>query len=254
MTRPVPWAVRWRDLLAADGERQARAIAQGRAYHRSGRVTDLQVGTGRLSGRVQGRQATPRAVEIGVTVLGEREWSAVGSVLAGQLRHSARLLAGLQPDGLTEELAAAGVNLLPTRDEVETTCGCGRPQPCPHVAAVWEAATERIDEDPFTLLRLRGRGRERLLADLAAGRAGSSDQTGVPIGELDTSGWTAARAPLEELHLPAPALREGAAGALRLLGDPPGWPRGPSADELMAPLVERAARWARARERASGEP
>lgn len=244
---PATWAAQWRALLSGNGERGDRAIAQGRAYQRSGRVTDLQLGTGHLSGRVQGRQATPRAVEVTVTVLGDAEWSTIGAVLARQLRYSARLLAGLEPDGLTEELAAAGVSLLPSREEVRTTCGCGRTQPCAHAAAVWETATERIIEDPFTLLRLRGRGRERLLADLAAGRAGPSEQADVvAVGELHATGWNTASSPLEELHLPALHLRDGAASPLRLLGDPPGWPRGPRADELMAPLVERAARWARA--------
>lgn len=240
-----PWATAWRDLLNVHRERAARAVAQGRAYHRSGRVTDLQVTTGRLSGRVQGRRATPRAVEVSVAALGPDEWATIVELLAGQLRHSARLLAGLQPAGLTEELAERGVRLLPAPDEVESTCGCGGVQPCPHTAAVWESATERIAEDPFTLLRLRGRGRERLLADLAAARAQQTHGTGsVPLSELVPAAWTSARSPLEDLHLPAIHAREAVAGPLRVLGNPPGWPRGPNADELFGPLVERAARWA----------
>jgi hypothetical protein len=35
------------------------------------------------------------------------------------------------------------------------------------------------------------------------------------------------------------------AGPLRLLGDPPGWTGGVSAGDLFAPLVIRAAAWAR---------
>lgn len=244
------WAAQWRALLPGDSERAARAIAQGRSYQRSGRVTDLQVTTGRLSGRVQGRQATPRAVEVTVAPLDDGDWATVVSLLAGQLRHSARLLAGLQPEGLAEELAERGVRLLPGPSEVDTTCGCGRAQPCPHAAAVWESTTERITEDPFTLLRLRGRGRERLLADLAAERAQHTDSAGsVPLKELAAAGWTRARSPLEDLHLPATEATEASMGPLRLLGDPPGWPRGPSADELFGPLVERARRWAAALDR-----
>lgn len=245
----APWAEQWRALLPGDSERAARALAQGRAYQRSGRVTDFQVTTGRLSGRVQGRRATPRGVEVSVAVLDGDAWTTIVGLLAGQLRHSARLLAGLEPVGLAEELQARGVRLLPQPDEITTTCGCGAVQPCPHTAAVWECATERIDEDPFTLLRLRGRGRERLLAELAATRA--KDTVGSPtvaLDDLGVAGWTTARSPLEELHLPAVDPRDTAGGAIRLLGDPPDWPRGPSADELLGPLVERAARWARARE------
>lgn len=240
----VPWAAQWRALLLDDDQR-TRAVAQGRAYHRSGRVTDLQVGTGRLSGRVQGRRATPRAVEVRIAVLNDEQWTTIVELLAGQLRHSARLLAGLQPVGLAEELAARGLRLLPAAEDVQTTCGCGGAQPCAHTAAVWESATDRIAEDPFTLLRLRGRGRERLLADLAAGRTHRRDGAGsIPVSELDAAGWTSARSPLEDLHLPSAEGRTPVAGPLRVLGDPPGWPRGPSADELLGPLVELAARWA----------
>lgn len=240
------WAAQWRELLLTpDDPRAAREVAQGRAHHRSGRVTDLRVTTGALWGRVQGHRATPRTVDVDVAVLDAEDWRRVVQLLAGQLRHSARLLAGLQPEGLVEELAEAGVRLLPAPEDVETTCGCGRGHPCAHVAAVWEAATERIDADPFTLLRLRGRGRERLLAELAAERAEpGGDVPFRPLSALPVEGWSRAGSPLEELHLPV-----GQAGApavpLRLLGNPPGWPGGPDADDLFDPLVDRAADWAR---------
>jgi len=240
------WAAQWRELLAPGNPRAAREVAQGTAHHRSGRVTDLRVATGALWARVQGHRATPRTVEMEVAVLDEEDWRCVIELLAGQLRHSARLLAGLQPEGLVEELADRGVRLLPTPEDVETTCGCGRAQPCAHAAAVWEAATARIDEDPFTLLRLRGRGRERLLAEVAAARGEpAGDAPFRPLSELAVEGWGRARSPLEELHLPQPERAAPAARALRVLGNPPGWPGGPDADDLFGPLVDRAAQWAR---------
>jgi len=241
------WARRWETLLPSDDPATAREVAQGRSYHRSGRVTALRVATGRLRGRVQGNLATPRAVEVAVPVLGDPEWSRIVRLLAGQLRHSARLLAGLQPEGLEEELSAMGVRLLPGPDEVDTNCGCGKAQPCAHTAAVWQAVTERIDEDPFTLLRLRGRGRERLLAELAAERARHAAGTDrVPLEGLGVEGWTRARSPLEALHLPPEDDGGPAFSPLRVLGDPPGWPPGPGAESLFGPLVQRAADWARA--------
>lgn len=240
------WAAQWRALLAPNDPRAAREVAQGTAHHRSGRVTDLRVATGALWARVQGHRATPRTVEVDVAVLDEEGWRRVVELLAGQLRHSARLLAGLQPEGLVEDLADRGVRLLPTAEDVETTCGCGRVQPCAHAAAVWEAATVRIDEDPFTLLRLRGRGRERLLAEVAAERGEpTGDAPFRPLSELAVEGWGHARSPLEELHLPPRQRPTAATRPLRLLGNPPGWPGGPNADDLFGPLVERAAQWAR---------
>lgn len=237
------WAARWQSLLLPEGAEGSRERAQGRAYHRSGRVTDVRVTSGGVSGRVQGKRATPRAVEATVAVLDADQWRRVVDLLAGQLRHSTRLLAGLQPEGLDEELAAVGVRLLPEPDDVTTACGCSRPQPCAHVYAVWEAVTERIDDDPFVLLRLRGRGRERLLADLAADRSDAGESSAsVALDELDAGTWTRARAPLEEV--PLPAGDDAPSRPLRLLGNPPGWPGGPDAESLFGPLVERAARWA----------
>lgn len=252
------WATSWRGLLADSDASARRELKEGRAYHRSGRVVGADVAPGRLSGRVQGRRATPRAVEVTVAVLDDDQWAQVVDVLAAQLRHSARLLAGLQPEGLADELAEGGVALLPGPDDVEVVCACGRAQPCAHAAAVWEAGAVAIDEDPFALLRLRGRGRERLLAEIAAARARRSAQDGegsgdaVPLDRLDPEGWTRARSPLEDVHLPPAAATAPGVTPLRLLGDPPGWPRGPGAEAMFGPLVQQAARWAR--ERTGEEP
>lgn len=239
------WEAHWRSLLSTEDDAVAREVVQGRAYHRSGRVTDLRISAGLVAGRVQGRQSTARVVEVAVATLTASEWATVVDLLAGQLRHSARLLAGLPPEGLAEELADLGVALLPAPDDVRTTCGCGSVRPCAHVAATWESTSEQIADDPFILLHLRGRGRERLLADLAATRAQQADHAvSIALTDLTAAGWTRNRAPLEDLHLPAGHVPDRGSAPLRLLGDPPGWPRGPGADELFGLLVERAASWA----------
>lgn len=241
MTR-TPWASQWRALLPGDGEGAARRNAQGRAYARSGRVTDVRLGTGTLSGRVQGRRAMGRAVDVRVAPLPAPAWQEVVATLARELRHSARLLAGLEPEGLDTELADAGIALVPRPDEVQLDCTCSDPQPCAHAAALWEAGAGLIADDPFALLRLRGRGRERLLADVAAARGGAGEREHQALDGLDVHGWTRARTPLEDLRLPGPAAHVPA--ALTVLGNPPGWPGGPDAAELLGPLIDAAARWA----------
>ncbi len=52
-----------------------------------------------------------------------------------------------------------------------------------HAAGVWLAAAERIAADPFALLRVRGRGRERLLAEVAATRG---PRSGAPPSRAST--------------------------------------------------------------------
>ncbi|MGH8899686.1 MAG: hypothetical protein ACRDZ4_22315 [Egibacteraceae bacterium] len=245
------WTEQWRAVV--ENPQFARRVAHGRQFHRSGRVSGIRATAGLLSGRVQGTRATPYLVEITVSPLDDAQWARVIDLLASQVRHSARLLAGLLPEGLDVELEAAGISLFPAIDEFDVTCACGdRAVVCPHAAGVWEAAAELLERDPFLLLRLRGRGRDRLLADLAAARQRAvhpERETGVPIAELQAQGWTRPRAPLEDLHLPVLGHPPTPAAPLKLLGDPPQWAGGVSAWDLFRPLVERAARYARDLER-----
>ncbi len=111
------WARAWVDLLDDGSAPVTRRFAQGRNLLRSGRVSDVRLAPGSVSGRVQGKRATPLAVEIAVGVLTDAQWGRVVDALAGQVRHRARLLAGQVPDGLAAELEAAGVSLLPVRED-----------------------------------------------------------------------------------------------------------------------------------------
>ncbi|MPZ89488.1 MAG: hypothetical protein GEU81_15775 [Nitriliruptorales bacterium] len=239
------WSQRLRALLDEENPQIALRASRGRAYERAGRVTDVRPVAGALSARVQGSRATPYAVEIGMPVLDEAEWYTVSSTVVEQVRHGARLLAGQVPAGLVEELEARGVRLFPHPAELELRCGCDDPAPqCKHMAAVIESAARRLDEDPFLLLRLRGRGRERLLADLAAARrAVRREDEGEPVGDLSLEGWAIAPVPLEGV-----AARVAVAEPpLSRRGDPPGWAGGVAAADLFGPLLERGAEWVAAR-------
>lgn len=245
------WSASWRALVDDRGEPAVgRRLQQGRRYLRGGRVTDVRVEAGGASARVQGDRATPYAVTLRLPVLDDDAWARIVEALAGQVRHTARLLAGQVPAALDAELAGTGVRLAPRRSELRTSCGCDDPVwPCLHVAALWEALAERFDEDPFALPRMRGRGRERLLSELAAvrrRRARGAEEPGVPLERLDPGRWTIARQPLHGVGVAPPAVPRTPAGTLRVLGDPPGWAGGMDAWTLLHPLVEGAAGWARA--------
>ena len=239
------WAQRWNDLLDDGNSQVVRRLYQGRNLVRAGRVTGVQVGRGVITASVQGFSATPMVVEITLPVLDDAQWETVVEALASQVRHRARLLAGQVPDGLEAQLQAHGLTLFPRRDELDVTCRCGdEVVPCMHAAGAWLAAGDEIDADPFLLLRARGRGRERLLAESAAARTGGSDTTtppGRPVETLKGEDWIHVGVDLEELLQAAPEPPRTVAGPLRLLGDPPGWAGGVSAGDLFAPLVERGA-------------
>jgi uncharacterized Zn finger protein len=246
------WAERWQRLLPGGGAVDAaepaaaltrRAVAQGHAWARAGRVADLRTRPGLLTGRVHGGRATPYLVEVGLPVMADEDWTATAEVIASRARHEAQLLAGHVPDGLEADLEAVGVVLFPAPGDIAVGCPCGREaEPCAHAAALWAVAGERFEQDPFAWLRLRGRGRERLLADIAsARRRGTPRPAGLAVTDLPAAAWTRAREPLEDLAVALPAPPERPAGPLRLLGDPPGWAGGVSAGDLFAPLVARGA-------------
>ena len=241
------WAQRWAEIPDDGTAQVVRRLMQGRNLLRSGRVTRLEMNRGVVSASVQGFSATPLAVEITVPVLADDQWGVIVEALSAQVRHRARLLAGQVPDGIDSQLEAQGLSLFPERAEIDITCRCDdEVVPCMHAAGVWLAAADEIERDPFALLRLRGRGRERLLAESAAvrSRGVQAAPAGVALSQLPADAWVSARRDVDDLVPPPPAAPRTAAGPLRLLGDPPGWAGGVSAGDLFAPLVERGARWA----------
>lgn len=244
------WAQGWAELIDDGTPALVRRLVQGRNLVTSGRVTGLQIGRGTVTGSVQGHSATPLAVEIAVPVLDDEQWQRVAGALASQVRHRARLLAGQVPDGLDSQLESQGLSLLPAPGEPETTCRCSdQARFCAHAAGVWLAMAVTIEEDPFALLRVRGRGRERLLAEIVAARGGAPPGAGgggIPVSELAGRDWVHTPVDPEDLVLPAADAPRTAAGPLRLLGDPPGWAGGVSAGDVFAPLVQRGADWASA--------
>jgi uncharacterized Zn finger protein len=240
------WAQRWRGLLGEERPQDVRRFNQGRAFQRSGRVTGVRVDPGRIVGQVQGSRATPYLVEVMVGVLDDDGWRVFLEAVGGEVRHAARLLAGHPPDGLETQLEAAGVDLFGDPETVDARCACGEAsRPCAHVVALWHDMGERIAEDPFVLLRLRGRGRERLLAELAAARrrrSGVEGVDGLDPAELSTRPWTRSPLDLADLEIGQGSAPETPAGPLKLLGDPPGWAGNVGAWDLFRPIVEQAAR------------
>lgn len=242
------WAQRWMAVFDDANPQIARRLSQGHNLVRSGRVSGVQVGRGSLTGRVQGFSATPLAVEVTLPTLTDAQWERVVEALASQVRHRARLLAAQVPDSLDVQLESHGLSLLPQAHEIDVTCRCSDTLvPCLHAAAVWEAVAGQIDADPFVLLRIRGRGRERLLAESAAVRATATSQVepGRPSHALEARWWVHEPQPVDDLLGEPPEVPRTPAGPLRLLGDPPGWSGGVSAGDLFAPLIQRGAAWAR---------
>jgi uncharacterized Zn finger protein len=154
------WAKRW--IAALEAFQLGARITRGRAYARSGQVTQIALELGGVRAQVQGSRPKPYDVTIRVRELGTNEWRAVGAAIGNDLRLCAALLAGDMPGDIETAFAAAGVSLFPaSSDEMKTACSCPDwSNPCKHIAAVFYLIGEEFDRDPFLLFVVRGLARD----------------------------------------------------------------------------------------------
>ncbi len=174
------WSRRFLDVLEsfAMGSR----LTRGRAYARKGQVISLDVTPGEVRAAVQGSRPKPYQVRIGLAPFSELVWAKAEIAFSEQALPSAKLLAGEVPPELEQIFAAAGAMLFPsTVSELDQQCSC--PDwgvPCKHLAATFYLLAEAFDDDPFLLLRWRGRTREQLLDRLRELRSESA-----PVAERE---------------------------------------------------------------------
>jgi uncharacterized Zn finger protein len=160
------WSRRFVDVLEsfALGTR----LTRGRSYARRGQVLSLAVEPGVVTASVQGSRAEPYAVRVAFARLPAATWTRIEEALAAQALYSAQLLAGEMPPEIEDVFAGAGAPLFP-RSVADLTMSCSCPDwsvPCKHLAATFYLLAESFDEDPFQILRWRGRDRADLLAHL----------------------------------------------------------------------------------------
>jgi len=162
------WATRW--LQALEGLLDAGRLRRGRRYARAGQVLSVEERTGGVIAKVQGSRSKPYRVNIELEPLNDTQWEQVTEAMAANALFAARLLAGEMPEDIEEAFRAANTSLFPTRrGELRTACSCPDPaEVCKHTAAVHYILSERFDEDPFLLFRLRGRTAEQLTSALSA--------------------------------------------------------------------------------------
>jgi len=141
-------------------------------------VSELEVRAGEIVSAVQGSRAKPYKVTVRVRTYSAKEWDRTLVALASQVGHIAALLDGEMPPGVTDELTAARIDLLPVAGEVPPCCSCPDwAEPCKHSAAVCYLVADTLDADPFLLFLMRGQDRDSLLAGLRARRAAGGTQT-----------------------------------------------------------------------------
>jgi uncharacterized Zn finger protein len=147
-------------------------LTRGKTYARAGQVVDLTIEPGEIVATVQGSRAEPYRARLGLTPFADEAWEAVEEAFARDSWYAASLLGGTVPDDLEDVFASVGLSLFPSgAREMPMDCSCPDwSVPCKHLAAVAYLVAERFDDDPFLILRWRGRDRATLLAGIRSRR------------------------------------------------------------------------------------
>ncbi|KOX17196.1 MULTISPECIES: SWF or SNF family helicase [unclassified Streptomyces] len=185
------WGREWLKALedtALDGQQ----LKAGRRHARAGAVGAVSVRPGRITAVVKDRDGTAHRSDVLVREFSEEEWERLLGLAVDSAGHIAALLDREMPPHLVEDAAAAGLDLLPGIGDLDPECGCEAWDHCPHTAALCYQVARLLDEDPFVLLLMRGRGERALLHQLqerSAARAvappardgdGGADGVGAP--------------------------------------------------------------------------
>ncbi|MFE0374498.1 SWF or SNF family helicase, partial [Streptomyces inhibens] len=168
------WGQTWLKALedtALDGAQ----VKLGRGHARAGAVGAVSVRPGRITAVVQDRDHTRHRSDVLLQQLGEADWDRLLDLVADRAGHIAALLDRDMPPVLVEDAAAAGIELLPGIGDLESECSCGAWDHCAHSTALCYQVARLLDQDPFVLLLLRGRGEQELLDELQARSAARAE-------------------------------------------------------------------------------
>jgi hypothetical protein len=141
----------------------------------------MHVAPGLVMASVQGSRLAPYTVTVRVSTFDKDAWRAVLDAIGRQIGRTAALLDGELPPDVVDDVAGAGLELLPGPGEVQPRCSCPDVvDPCKHAAAVCYLVADAMDDDPFTVLLLRGRSRTDVLKALRARRTTVPDTGALP--------------------------------------------------------------------------
>ncbi|MFE9017209.1 SWF or SNF family helicase [Streptomyces sp. NPDC007808] len=227
------WGQAWLKALE-ETALDSKQLKAGRRLARAGAVGAVSVRPGRITAVVQGRDRTAHRADVLLEELSAQQWDRFLDMTVERAGHVAALLDREMPPHLVEDAATTGIELLPGMGDLEPECGCGAWDHCGHTAALCYQLARLLDQDPFVLFLLRGRGESALLEDLqtrsAAASAGPCPQ---PVA-YEPEGVDAAEAyAMGDILPPLPDLPELSAG--------PGMPPSLDTESPPAPGVDPAA-------------
>ncbi|MFE5174494.1 SWF or SNF family helicase, partial [Streptomyces sp. NPDC056634] len=177
------WGQTWLKALE-DTALDLQQLKAGRRLARAGAVGAVSVRPGRVTAVVGDRGGAVHRADVLLQQLSEEEWDRFLGMAVERAGHIAALLDREMPPHLVEDAAAAGVELLPGIGDLEPRCACDAWDHCAHTAALCYQLARLLDQDPFVLLLMRGRG-ERVLLDELQVRSVASASAGTADEEAD---------------------------------------------------------------------
>lgn len=243
------------DSVPLEAEEQAIELIQKH------RVLDFMIQPGRASVKVHDEAGKAHRVEIVFKQISDREWQKVFSGLASQSYYLALILSGQVPEEFEGILREYKLSLFPEKlpDLAVYIDGARTMEVTPAVAALLHRVAERLDNDPFSVFILKGRGREETVAEIRKGRSslvkqkdtgndivlqGQEYEPAPPLSETVNRFWSRGEA-LKELSYTIRA-DELPASILKWLDPPPLLGLENEVDSLLEEAYERVARLAQA--------
>nr|WP_245769169.1 SWF or SNF family helicase [Streptomyces indicus] len=159
------WGQAWLKALE-DTALDNQMTKAGRRLARAGAVGAVSVRPGRITAVVQEKGRAAFRSDVLLQQLSEDEWDRLLDLAVDSAGHIAALLDRELPPHLVEDAAAAGIHLLPGIGDLEPECSCEAWDHCGHTAALSYQMARLLDQDPFVLLLMRGRGERALLDEL----------------------------------------------------------------------------------------
>ncbi|MFI1443955.1 SWIM zinc finger family protein [Streptomyces fructofermentans] len=176
------WGNAWVAALEETALDAAR-LERGKVYAGTGHVDAITVTPGLVLAYVHGSRPRPYRVQIRTRTLTDGDWDRFLDAAAERPANIAALL----DRNLPQSLADSGVGLLPGPGDLVPQCSCpDSGHPCKHAAALCYQTARLLDEDPFVLLLLRGRGERELLDALSrrnatlAARSARTEESALP--------------------------------------------------------------------------
>ncbi|MFC9699861.1 SWF or SNF family helicase [Streptomyces sp. NPDC056943] len=180
------WGLAWLKALE-DTALDNQQLKAGRRHARAGAVGTVSVRPGRITAIVKDRDGTAHRSDVLVREFTEEEWERLLDLAVDSAGHIAALLDREMPPHLVEDAAVVGLDLLPGIGDLDPECGCEAWDHCPHTSALCYQVARLLDEDPFVLLLMRGRG-ERTLLDQLQSRSARRAAAPSARGERDGAG------------------------------------------------------------------